>query len=187
MASRIDALVEAYGRHVGLPWERGLAPPQRVWFAMYPKDEERRLRYKIEAFKLASADAGKRWVLVDLTGSFSRWIDGERYRDSYFDNPKRMAPKLPRFLDAVARDVGCRAGAAEVDEDTVVALVGVASLFGFAQVSDLVPKVVADLPGRLLVFFPGSREGNLYRLLDARPGWNYLALPIEPFPDGSAP
>ena len=186
MASRVDALAEAYARHVGLPWDRGLAPPQRVWFAMYPKEEERRLRYKIEAFQLASADAGKKWVLVDLTDCFARWLDGERYRDHYFKNPKMMAPKLPRFLEAAARDVVSQAQAAGADEDTVVAVLGVASLFGFAQVSDLVPMVVASLPGRLLVFFPGSREGNVYRLLDARPGWNYLALPIEAFDDGSA-
>ena len=32
--------------------------------------------------------------------------------------------------------------------------------------------------GRLLVFFPGEVEGNNYRLLDARDGWNYLATPI---------
>ena len=36
------------------------------------------------------------------------------------------------------------------------------------------------LPGRLLVFFPGEHEGNSYRLLDARDGWNYLATPITP-------
>jgi hypothetical protein len=77
MASRVDALAEAYARHVELPWDRGLAPPQRVWFAVYPKEEERRLRYKVEAFQIATADAGKRWLLVDLTDSFSRWLDGE--------------------------------------------------------------------------------------------------------------
>ena len=78
MASRVDALADAYTRHVGLPWDRGLAPPQRVWFAVYPKDEERRLRYKVEAFQLATTDpkgAGKKWVLVDLTDSFARWLD----------------------------------------------------------------------------------------------------------------
>jgi hypothetical protein len=37
------------------------------------------------------------------------------------------------------------------------------------------------------VFFPGSREGNVYKLLDAREGWNYLATPITAFDDGSAP
>jgi len=30
------------------------------------------------------------------------------------------------------------------------------------------------------VFFPGEHEGNSYRLLDARDGWNYLAVPLKP-------
>jgi hypothetical protein len=30
----------------------------------------------------------------------------------------------------------------------------------------------------LLVFFPGQFDNNNYRLLDARDGWNYLAVPI---------
>ena len=60
MASRVDGLIEAYARHVGLPWDRGLAPPQRVWFAVYPKEEERRLRYKVEGLGLdAGVFAGK--------------------------------------------------------------------------------------------------------------------------------
>jgi len=34
--------------------------------------------------------------------------------------------------------------------------------------------------GRLLVFFPGEYhpENHTYRLLDARDGWNYLAVPL---------
>jgi hypothetical protein len=127
---------------------------------------------------LATAAAGKKWVLVDITDCFARWIDGERYRDLYFQDPKKLAPKLPLFLDAVAQSVNSQCQAASADEDTVVAVLGVASLFGFGHTSDLVPKVVEHLPGRLLVFFPGSREGNIYKLLDAREGWNYLATPI---------
>jgi len=38
--------------------------------------------------------------------------------------------------------------------------------------------VEADIRGRLLVFFPGVYEQDNYRLLDARDGWNYLAIPI---------
>ena len=38
--------------------------------------------------------------------------------------------------------------------------------------------VEGDIQGRLLVFFPGVYEQNNYRLLDARDGWNYLAVPI---------
>jgi hypothetical protein len=32
--------------------------------------------------------------------------------------------------------------------------------------------------GRMLVFFPGEVDGNNYRLLGAKDGWNYLATPI---------
>ena len=35
------------------------------------------------------------------------------------------------------------------------------------------------IAGRLVVFFPGEHDGNSYRLLDARDGRNYLAIPIE--------
>lgn len=185
MASRVDLLARSYVRHVGLPWDRGLAPAQRVWFAVYPKEDERRLRYKLEAFQVATVAAQKEWLLVDLTNSFARWIHSERYRDEYFRNPKMMSPKLPRFLDAAAEEIVGAAGGGQADEDTVVAVLGVASLFGFAQVSDLVPKVVPKISGRLLIFFPGTREGNVYRLLDAREGWNYLATPIDAFEEGS--
>jgi hypothetical protein len=29
-----------------------------------------------------------------------------------------------------------------------------------------------------MIFFPGEREGNTYRFLGARDGWDYLAVPI---------
>ncbi len=68
--------------------------------------------------------------------------------------------------------------APDVDSDTVVALVGVASLFGLVRASEVLDKVTQSIQGRLLVFFPGQHEGSNYRLLDARDGWNYLAVPI---------
>lgn len=46
------------------------------------------------------------------------------------------------------------------------------------KVSALLSAVNHAVAGRLLVFFPGEHEGNSYRLLDARDGWNYLAIPI---------
>jgi hypothetical protein len=39
--------------------------------------------------------------------------------------------------------------------------------------------------GRLVGFFPGQYEQNNYRLLDARDGWNYLAVPISIHATGS--
>jgi len=55
---------------------------------------------------------------------------------------------------------------------------GLGSLFGITSVSALIEAVAGNIRGRLLVFFPGHYEGNNYRLLDARDGWNYLAVPI---------
>ena len=42
----------------------------------------------------------------------------------------------------------------------------------------LIDGLEKTFPGYLLVFFPGEKEGNTYRFLDARTGWNYLAVPI---------
>ena len=98
---RIERLIQNYDTRVSLPWERNLAGPQRVWFAVY-----------------------------------------------------------------------------KVDEATVVAIYGVAGLFGFMKTSELVSKVEVVIRGRLLVFFPGEYERNLYRFMDARDGFNYMAVPI---------
>ena len=57
-------------------------------------------------------------------------------------------------------------------------MTGVASLFGFTRISEVLPLVEPHIQGRLLIFFPGVYEQNNYRLLDARDGWNYLAVPI---------
>ena len=62
--------------------------------------------------------------------------------------------------------------------DSVVALQGVGSLFGFLKVKEVVDRLAPMVKGRLLVFFPGSYENNNYRLLDGYDGWNYLAVPI---------
>ena len=56
---------------------------------------------------------------------------------------------------------------------------GVASLYGFMRVSELIRSVEPSIHGRLLiVLFPGTKNENNYRLLDARDGWNYLANSI---------
>ena len=66
----------------------------------------------------------------------------------------------------------------ESDENSVVGIYGIASLFGFVRVSELMKEIEGDVRGRVVVFFPGEHENNNYRLLDARDGWNYLAVPI---------
>ena len=37
----------------------------------------------------------------------------------------------------------------------------------------------------LVVFFPGQKDDNNYRLLDARDGWNYMAVGITRHPTGA--
>jgi hypothetical protein len=72
------------------------------------------------------------------------------------------------------------------DDETVVALIGVASLYGFVRVSEVIREVEHAIRGRLVVFFPGTKTDNSYRLLDARDGWNYLANGVSLHGGGSA-
>ena len=60
----------------------------------------------------------------------------------------------------------------------MVAILGAGSLFGLTGISQVLRMIEGDIKGRLVVFFPGHFERNNYRLLDARDGWNYLAVPI---------
>jgi hypothetical protein len=65
-----------------------------------------------------------------------------------------------------------------------VAVFGVGALFGFTRVSRVLKLVEPYIRGRLVVFFPGVYDQNNYRLLDARDGWNYLAVPITAHSSG---
>ena len=76
-------------------------------------------------------------------------------------------------------DAAASAAAAGADDlDAVVAVLGAGSLFPFLKVSQVIEGLAPKVQGRLVVFFPGERDGNNYRLLEARDGWNYLATPI---------
>lgn len=180
--SRIDQLRKNYQRLCGLPWDDKLAGPQRVWVAVYDKDDERKLRLRIGLFEEATHQAGHRWSALDLTDAFADWLCSPPYSDyapSYFEEPALLddAP-LAAFRQFVADRINRVLDGAEVREETVVAVSGVASLFGFARLSEVLPLVESRIRGRLLVLFPGVYERDNYRLLDARDGWNYLAVPI---------
>lgn len=176
--SLIEGLTAAYTRFVRLPWEPSLAGPQKVWFAIYEPAQERRLRLRISEFEVATKNAGHGWKLIDLTDTFAQWMAGHKYREAYFQKPEKIGLTLKDYATFASSQVREALTAAAVDENTVVAVVGVASLFGLARVSDLISEVAPAVRGRLLVFFPGQHEGFSYRLLDARDGWNYLAVPI---------
>lgn len=176
---RIEKLAERYARYISLPWQKDLAGAQRAIFIVYDKTEERRLRARLELFSISTKEAGHGWKECDLTTAFSTWMAGIDYRDSYFENPEDLELKLEEdFVDYVAAKLQTELAAADVDDQTVVSIYGLATLFGFARVSEVLTRVEKSIRGRLVVFFPGEFSDNNYRLLDARDGWNYHAIPI---------
>ena len=85
---------------------------------------------------------------------------------------------LSKYLAFITEEFEEFLEANSIREESVVALKGVGSLFGFLKVKEVVEELAPLVEGRLLVFFPGSYENNNYRLLDGYDGWNYLAVPI---------
>lgn len=175
--NQITKLGAVYQRHVSAPWQRTMAGAQRVMIIVYPKEQERALRGRIGEFELATQEAGHRWVDVDATRWFAQWMAEDPYRDAYFEDPELLGMKLEGEFKAFAAG-RLTAALEEAGKNTVVALLGSASLYGFLRVSELIQAVEPLIPGRLAVFFPGTKNDNNYRLLDARDGWSYLAQPI---------
>lgn len=175
--SKVRELAGVYRRHVSAPWQPTLAGAQRVMMVVYPKERERALRARLGEFEQATIEAGRKWLPVDCTKWFAQWMAKEEYREAYFETPEFLDAKLEEEFREVAAErlAGELRGA---DENTVVGLVGVASLYGFLRVSKLIHDVEQFIEGRLAIFFPGTKTDNNYRLLDARDGWNYLAQPI---------
>lgn len=180
MSSRIDQLVRRYEQFCALPWQRSLAAPQRTWFVVYDKMDERHFRARITEFELATKRAGHGWHHIDVTDAFGHWLSAEEYWESFFESPEDLEPKFPDFEHTIVAAIRTELTHEATDEDTVVAISGIGGLFGFTKVSSVIQQASSSLVrGRLLVFFPGEHEDNNYRLLDARDGWNYLAIPIK--------
>ena len=169
---KTEDLAGKYQQQINAPWQRTIAGAQRVMVVVYEKELERALRARIGEFEQATRPHG--WKLVDCTNWFAEWMAGDEYKEAYFEEPSLLGMKLEgEFKPAVAQRLIAELESA--DEDTVVALLGVASLYGFIRISELILEVEQSIRGRLLVFFPGTKNENNYRLLDARDGWNYLA------------
>jgi hypothetical protein len=183
VTSKVNKLIGTYRRFLSVPWQHGLAAIQRVIFTVYDKSDELRLRTMVDEFALVTHQAGKKWVLIDLTNAFPEWMAALEYREAYFECPEDLAGYQTGELTGFVSDVVAKLKSQiseEATPDAVVALLGVGALFGLARVSSIVEGIKDVVPGRLLVFFPGEYypETHTYRLLDARDGWNYLAVPL---------
>jgi hypothetical protein len=177
--NEIESLVQAYEQYVRLPWDFLLAGPQKVWFAIYEPSKERRLRLRIDEFEGATKRAKHDWHLVDITDSFSHWMAQHDYKEGYFKHPEEMGLSLDDYAQYLSDILKKELTAGSVNENTLVAICGIGSLFGLTSASSLLEKIAPQIKGRLLVFFPGQRDGSNYRMLDARDGWNYLAVPTS--------
>jgi hypothetical protein len=179
--SKVAKLLNVYREHIAVPWQPNLAGIQRVIFAVYDPHDELRMRANLLEFEIATKAAGHTWQLIDITDAFPAWMAGQRYRESYFESPEDLdgyvGGQVTGFTHDLEQDLRKKI-AESADANTVTALLGVGSLFGLTRVSHVVEKIADAIPGRLLVFFPGEYANNNYRLLDARDGWNYMAVPL---------
>jgi len=179
--NRIDQLMENYRSHIQMPLRPGMATPQRVWFAVYPAGDERRLVNRIDEFEMMTKAAGHPWVRVDLKGRLAEWFASldELEREDWFRNPGDIdLYAKTEWRDALTRFFNETVTQVSAPDQTVFALTGLMDLYDFMHISEVIESLLKGFPGYLLVFFPGEREGNTYRFLDARTGWNYLAVPI---------
>lgn len=182
--ARIDDLLANYRRRAAMPMRSGLPMSQRVWFAVYPPEDDRRLMARITEFEIATAEVPLHWHRIDLTGSYAQWID------SFEDEDERLAilaqpDILEEYAQTGMRDFIRDKVAKEMASipagqmsRTVLAISGLPELYDLLHVSEVIDALDHTFTGILLVFFPGEREGNTYRFLGARTGWDYLAVPI---------
>ncbi len=173
-----DRLLQNYARQVRLPWSRNIAGMQRIWFAVYPPAEERKVRARIQHFENMTRESGHGWTAVDLTDVLPTWMASHEYREAAFREPEFFACDDDQLEVLAARRIQAACGGENADANAVVAVVGLASLFDYMKVSRLIGRVEESIRGRLLVFFPGEYRQNVYRFMDARDGFNYMAVPI---------
>jgi hypothetical protein len=175
--SVINRLLSNYARQARLPWSVTIAGKQRIWFAVYPPAEERRVRAHLPQFEVATLNANHKWSIVDLTRVLPEWLSGHEYREGIFAEPEYFSANSELEILAAER-VRQACSCDDGDAESVVAVVGLASLFDVMRVSSLIDRIEDSVRGRLLVFFPGEFSGNVYRFMDARDGFNYMAVPI---------
>ncbi len=162
--SYVDELLDAYRRFVALPWQQNLAPPQRVWMAVYPPEHERRLRLHLPAFKAATNEH------APLLGARStsrrrsrRWMADHEYRDDYFEDPELLETALPAFFEHLVDERASRSLQTTPILTASWRSSARATLFGLGdavKVSALLNAVNDAIAGRLLVFFPASTRAT---------------------------
>src|SRR6266568_6204383 len=117
--NEIEGLLKAYERFLQLPWDRTLAGPQKVWFAIYEPTQERRLRLHLPEFETATRDADHAWTDLDLTDLFAIWMAQHEYHEAYFEQPEDMELALQDFASSLSQQIVETLTKPDVDANTV--------------------------------------------------------------------
>ena len=155
---RIEELSIRYRNHISAPWQRNLAGEQKAIFVVYPKEDERKLRARLDLFEMGTIGAGHKWMSFNFTKAFATWMANTEYRNLYFESPEDLTMKLQSsFLQYAAQELRNVLIDSNVDEKTVVAVYGVASLYGFTNVSPVSLKTIiigSSMPGTDGIIWP---------------------------------
>jgi len=174
----VERLNEALKQQLRHPWSSDYSGGERVWFLVFDPERLRSVLARKPLFQMSVEAAGKRWVEIDVSQLFGEWMGAHRYAEVFYARPNRAKAVPNDFADALAQSIRDRIAEDGVDESTVLVLTGTEALFGITKLSHITRLIEDAVPGRLLVFFPGEFNEPHYRFLDARDGWNYLAIPI---------
>ena len=102
-----------------------------------------------------------------------------RYKEKYFQRPELLTSVMDRFSEYTVQAVNEKCSTAMQNDNAVVGLYGCGGLFGQLKIKRLIDAIAPKTMGRLLVFFPGTYESNIFRLLNGYDGWNYLAVVLN--------
>ncbi len=172
--------MKAFRRQVQLPWRSDVPPSARVWMLWYDRSLEPRVAGQWPVFEQETRRAAHGWSSLDAGSMFGDWLGSHELRDAVLEQPDELRSLLPEFEDYVTNRITTVLDVAGAEDLVAVRRCG--ALFGLASLSKVVSRVEHAVNGRLLLSFAGRYEGTGYRLLDARPGWNYHAVPIPSEP-----
>jgi hypothetical protein len=172
----IDDIIRTYQRHVNLPWQADTPAAARIWVVWYDKSLQRRLTARLGEFEQVTRQAGHGWHSLNIAPLFPKWLAQHEFFESLMEHPAEIRGLLPDLEDYLVKTITKKLQ--KCSEKDVLALDGCGAFFGMIRLSSLLNRVASEIPGRLLVGFPGKYSSGVYRLLDARDGWNYHAIPI---------
>src|SRR5690554_8163845 len=95
--SKIELLLDNYAKYIALPWQKELAPAQRVIFCVYNEQDELRFRLKLDEFQLKTKQSMHNWLAIDVSKTFTTWLSKQKYKIKYFENPKLIEPAIKLF------------------------------------------------------------------------------------------